>query len=207
MPSDKSLVEIVLMPLAITLVGTIGTYILSRQQIESSNIASRAQIESSENLARSDQQIKVLEIFSEKITSTDVRERELAVRILQSVDPALAEKLATAIAETETEDKGVRKLAQQIAQQESEKGNSFAVVGSFPTLDEAMAFASKISNEFTLPYKPEVYLSENNFYAVTLGGYLRFDEAAKRVEFAKNREIAKDAYVRTSRSWSSNLTK
>ncbi|HEX9653390.1 MAG TPA: hypothetical protein VGA99_06745 [bacterium] len=207
MANGKSWVEIVLMPLAITLVGITGTYFLSRQQIESSTISGRAQIESSENLARSDQQIKVLEIFSEKITSENVRERELAVRILQSVDPALAEKLAKAIAETESEDARVRELAQDIARQEAEKGFSFAVVGSFPTLEEASVFAKSISSQFTLRHQPEIYLAENNLYAVTLGGYLRFQEAASRVEYAKTQGIAKDAYVRSSHNWSANLLK
>jgi len=202
MPDNKSWVEIVMMPLAVTLVGTVGTYFLTQQQLRSSEIASQAQIESSENLARSDQQIKVLEIFSEKITSANVRERELAVRILQSVDPVLAEKLAKAIAETETENVSVRKLAQQIVDIEASKGNSFPVIGSFETMAEAIDFIKGIN---PAPYSPEIYLSENNYYAVTLGGYLRKEEAQTRVRFAQQQGIAKDAYLRNTRNWGENL--
>lgn len=202
MQNNKSWVEIVMMPLAVTLVGTVGTYFLTRQQLRSSEIASQAQIESSENLARSDQQIKVLEIFSEKITSDNVRERELAVRILQSVDPVLAEKLAKAIAETETENVGVRKLAQKIADSEASKGYSFPVIGSFETMPEAIDFIKTIN---PAPYTPEIYLSDNNYYAVTLGGYLRKEEAATRVRFAQQQGIAPDAFVKNTRTWGENL--
>lgn len=194
------------MPLVIAFVGSVGTYFLTKQQIQSSMISSQAQIESSANLARSDQQIKVLEIFSEKITSDDVRERELAVRILQSVDPALAEKLAKAIAETETEDVQVRKLAQRIAETEASRGYSFPVIGSFKTMDEALTFVKNIPSS-SLLYPIEIYLSENNYYAVTLGGYLRQEEAQTRVRFAQQEEIAKDAFVKNTRNWGENLYK
>ena len=42
MPNNKSWIEIVMMPLAVTLVGIVGTYLLSRQQIRSSEITGQA---------------------------------------------------------------------------------------------------------------------------------------------------------------------
>lgn len=82
--------------------------------------------------------------------------------------------------------------------------DTFPVVASLPTLDAAVAKAQELKN-MGLPYETEVYLADNNYYAVTLGGYLTQEEAASRVNYAKNNGIAKDAYVWESTLWGENL--
>lgn len=86
------------------------------------------------------------------------------------------------------------------------KGTVFPVVGSFLELGEAIAFAKTIEDR-KISYKPEVYLSENNYYGVTLGGYLSLEEAIKRSEYARTKRIAKDAYTYSSINWGDNLFK
>ncbi|MEK6325547.1 MAG: SPOR domain-containing protein [Acidobacteriota bacterium] len=84
-------------------------------------------------------------------------------------------------------------------------GNAFPVVGSFTDRNEALGFARKSKLRFT-PYALEMYLAENDYYAVTLGGYMNQAEASKRVRFAKDKG-AKDAYVWVSDNWGDNLLK
>ena len=49
------------------------------------------------------------------------------------------------------------------------------------------------------------HISENDIYGVSLGGYLSYNEALNRTDYAKNNDIAPDAYVWTSRVWGVNL--
>lgn len=79
----------------------------------------------------------------------------------------------------------------------------FPVVGSFQKLPDAIAFAKRIKNR--VRYRPGVYLTENGFYGVTLGGYLSPAEAKKRVHYARKNGIAKDAYIFRSTFWGENL--
>ncbi len=80
--------------------------------------------------------------------------------------------------------------------------NWFAVVGSFRQLEEAEAFARRLTDQ---GYQPEIYKAENYYYAVTLGGYLELKEAKRLVELAKKEGIAHDAYVWRSTQWGTNL--
>jgi hypothetical protein len=104
MPERRHWVEIALMPLVIALIGTIGTWLVTRQQERSA-----------QQRANSDRQVKVLEIFAEKITSPDDRQRLLALRMLRAVDAELASDLALAVAETEPEESAVRDVATAVA--------------------------------------------------------------------------------------------
>ncbi len=106
MAEKKSFMEIVLMPLVVAAVGVMGTYFLTQQQ--QSNALAKAD---------ADRQVKILEIFAEKITSPDERERILGLRLLEAVDPDLAAKLAHAVAEGEKEDSKVQQVAYQVARQ------------------------------------------------------------------------------------------
>ncbi len=99
MAEKKSFMEIVLMPLVVAAVGVMGTYFLTQQQ--QSNALAKAD---------ADRQVKILEIFAEKITSPDERERILGLRLLEAVDPDLAAKLAHAVAEGEKEDSKVQQV-------------------------------------------------------------------------------------------------
>ena len=109
--------EVILIPLAIALVGTIGTYFITNQQIKSSELISNTQRESAEKLAKSDQQIKLLEIFFNKITSSDKNERQSALIILKNLDQELAIKLAKVLLETPSQDPIVRQTAENIIEQ------------------------------------------------------------------------------------------
>lgn len=103
MPEQKSWVEIVLMPLVVAFVGILGTHLITSQQQQSVEIK-----------AVEDRQIKILEIFAEKITSSDEGERIFALRLLGAVDNDLAAKLANAVSETENKPTAVRRVAEQV---------------------------------------------------------------------------------------------
>jgi hypothetical protein len=126
------------------------------------------------------------------------------LRLLEAVDAKLAKKLANAVFKTEPPDSKVKKVAEQVAEEAVLRGNSFAVVGSYLKFQDAVSFAQKI-NQADYKYKPDIYLAENDYYAVTLGGYLSYHEAMRRVEYAKSINLAKDAYVFTSQLWGLNL--
>lgn len=104
MAENRSWVEIVLMPLAIALVGILGTHFITTQQENSAKLK-----------AAEDRQIKILEIFADNITSKDDDERIFALRLLGAVDDELAERLARAVSETE-QPSAVKEVATEVAQ-------------------------------------------------------------------------------------------
>jgi len=121
MSNKKSFIEVVLMPLVIALVGIGGTYFLTTQQGKNAKTSKDAQLESTRELAEADRQVKILEIFAEKVASNDQQERILALRLLDALDPALAEKLASAVVAAEPEESEVRKVADEVALEASAK--------------------------------------------------------------------------------------
>jgi hypothetical protein len=121
MNNKKSFIEVVLMPLVIAIVGIGGTYFLTTQQEKNAETSKTAQLESTRELAEADRQLKILEIFAEKVASQDQQERILALRLLDALDPALAEKLATAVLASEPEESEVRKVADEVAQEANAK--------------------------------------------------------------------------------------
>jgi hypothetical protein len=126
--SGKSRIEVILMPLAVAVVGALGTYLVTSQQQRSAEIRSMTQLETTRELARADQQLKVLELFAEKITSENSSERVLALSVLEAVDPQLAATLARSIAESESEGSPLKIAAQSVARkaiQEAVSGRYF----------------------------------------------------------------------------------
>jgi hypothetical protein len=121
---NKKIIEILITPIVVALVGILGTYFITRQQIDSSSTLSNAQITSADNLAKTEQQIKVIEIFSDKITSGNKEDQELALRILRAIDSELAEKLSKAVAESEETEATIRKLALEVEEESRRKTNS-----------------------------------------------------------------------------------
>lgn len=204
MPQQKSWVEVFLMPVVIAIVGTAGTYFITSQQEKNALQAREAQLQSARELAEADREIKIIEMFSEKITSPEESERIMALRLLRAIDGELAGKLAEAVQGAEPTTSEVRRVAQEVKVYSAARGYSFPVVKSTKLLEDARTFAEKLKQR-ELKYPPEVYLSDNGFYAVCLGGYLSQTEALQRVEYAKRSGIATDAYIRTSRSWGENL--
>ena len=184
--------------------GIFGTHQVTSLQSRSTEVLSQAQLQSEEKRTRSEQQLKILEIFSQRIISQDVRDRQVAIRILQALDGELATKLASAIAANEAEAPEVRTLARDVVTAQASKGYSFPVVASVTTLSEALSRAAALTGK-TGEYSADVYSAENGYYAVTLGGYLTTEEAIQRRDFARKNGIAADAYVRTSRLWSERL--
>jgi hypothetical protein len=104
MPDKKNWIEIFIMPLVVAGVGSFGTYFITQQQ-EANAIAKAA----------SDRQLKILEIFAEKITAKDTDQRLLAINLLRALDADLAEKLASAVANVEPEKSQLRVAAIKIA--------------------------------------------------------------------------------------------
>jgi hypothetical protein len=104
MTEKKNWIEIFLMPIVIAGVGILGTYLITQQQ-ESTAKAN----------ADSDRQVKILEIFSEKITSEDKKQRLLAIKLLRVLDDELAEKLASAVAEAEPDKSELKIAATKVA--------------------------------------------------------------------------------------------
>jgi len=201
--TSKSWLEIFLLPIVVTVVGVFSAQLITHAQLESGERIARSNTESADSRAKSEQQIKILEIFSDQIKSENISKRKVAVRLLGALDSELGEKLARAVLDSDPAPE-VKEIAQAVVTAAAEKGNSFAVVGSHDTLQEAQNAALGLKSK--LPgsiYAPEVYSGETNYYAVTLGGYLSSSEAARRVQAAKT--AIPDAYVRVSDRWGANL--
>ncbi|HEX6861365.1 MAG TPA: hypothetical protein VF414_01035 [Thermoanaerobaculia bacterium] len=115
MADRKNWTEIFLMPVVIALVGFAGTYFITQQQESSAWIAGQAQIKSAQQQAAAERQIKVLDIFSEKITSSDPNQRILALNLLRAIEPEFATKLALAVSAAEAPKSEVKRVAQQVA--------------------------------------------------------------------------------------------
>lgn len=82
--------------------------------------------------------------------------------------------------------------------------NWFTVVASYRSFEDARSFALKLDSA-EYDFQPHIYLAENDYYGVTLGGYLDYREAVRRMRFAKSHGIAADAYVWQSVLWGDNL--
>jgi hypothetical protein len=190
MENKKSLLEIILMPIIVGLVGVLGTYFISMQQIASA-----------EKSARSDQQIKMLEIFSNKITSPNKNDQELAVRILNTMDPELARNLATAVFESDSVDSSIKNIASQYFEK-----SYYIVAGSFYNLEEAKRFADRLTS-LKLPFGIHIYKNNRNVYAVCLGSPLSNDDAAKILKAVISRGDLNDTYLRVSSNWGEDLYK
>ena len=104
MADKKNWIEIILMPIVVAGVGILGTYFITHQQERNAQAK-----------ADSDRQVKILEIFAEKVTSPDEGQRLLALKLLRAVDDDLAAKLASAVAETEPEHSPVKEVATEVA--------------------------------------------------------------------------------------------
>ena len=119
MAERKSWIEIVPMPLVVALVGIAGTYFITTQQERNAQAMREVQLASTRELADADRQVKILEIFAEKVTSPDENQRILALRLLSALDDELAKKLARAVSRGEPEESRVRMVANQVAEEAS----------------------------------------------------------------------------------------
>jgi hypothetical protein len=112
-PAKKSTLEIVLMPLAITLVGGIITFAITVIEMKSSENFRIQQIELAERRAAADRDIKVIEIFYQNISKGTERDQNLALRMLGAISPDLHKKLAVVVLEFQSPNSETQELARQ----------------------------------------------------------------------------------------------
>ncbi len=110
----KSLLEIVLMPLVITLVGIISTVSISIVQLRSSEAQAEATRQSAEKLALAEQQLKILEMVNERLFSEKTEDKKLAIGLLLALTPELSQKIASVIQADESQPEAVRIAANEI---------------------------------------------------------------------------------------------
>ncbi|CAN2049565.1 hypothetical protein GMMP13_810063 [Candidatus Magnetomoraceae bacterium gMMP-13] len=96
MSERKNWVEIVLMPIVVAVVGVVGTLLITQQQNKTAALMRKTELEKTQEIAAADRQIKILELFADKILDPDQNQRLLALRLLTAVDGDLAKNLATA---------------------------------------------------------------------------------------------------------------
>ncbi len=113
-PGWTRILDIVLMPLVVALVGGAATFFITRYQTQNAERIAAAQLASAERSARSERELRSLDLFTRLIESNSPKTRERAVRLLEAVDPDLATRLANAIATDDAETPAVRAEARTI---------------------------------------------------------------------------------------------
>lgn len=91
--AEKSMLEVVLMPLVLAIVGTVGTYLITQQKQQATEAQADLERERANAVALASRQVKVLELFADKIVSDDEGEQTLALFSTLALDPELAAKL------------------------------------------------------------------------------------------------------------------
>lgn len=84
MSEPKKWVEVALMPIVVAVVGIIGTYLITNEQRQAAEVRAEA-----------DRQIKILDIFADKMISANPEERIMAARLTMALDNDLALKIMT----------------------------------------------------------------------------------------------------------------
>lgn len=102
----KRWIEVILMPLAVALVGTLGTYFVTSEQRKSAEIRAAA-----------DRQIRIIEIFADKYTSNNEQERLLAIALTGTLDVELSSKILTAIDVQNERSAAVKQAIDSLTQQ------------------------------------------------------------------------------------------
>jgi len=108
MSEKKSLLEMVVMPITVSLISIVGavyltqqqnknTVYLTTQQNNSLTFQRRVEFDNAKALADGERQIKILELFAAKITSPNPREQKLALQLLGVMEPELSEDLTKAL--------------------------------------------------------------------------------------------------------------
>lgn len=130
--------------------------------------------------------------------------KDVALKTSRSIDQ-LQTINRQSVAQSEETAGNLRAIRESLSVPQS-ASNNFAIVASFKTESEALAFAKQLKAK-GLTFPVEVYKRETDRYAVTLGGNLSYREASVRVQYAKQNGIANDAYVRSAENWGENLFK
>lgn len=199
--SKKSILEIFVLPVVLAVGGTISTISINRAQLNSAKEIADANRYSENNRSESEQQLKLLEMFSDQFKDKDPAKRKAAVQILTTLKPELGTKLANAIADSDP-DSGVQKAARTVVEKVSSVKNSFLPIGSYASKEEAQKHLTKIQvDNKNLPLPLKIFYAEDRKYqyVLTLGGPMTYAEANRQLEYA--RTLAPDAYVRQSEKW------
>ena len=113
--SNKRLLEIVLMPIVVVVLGTLSSLVFMHVQISSSENQAKASILSAEKIATASIQVQALSIFHDYIISDDESKRKMAISMLSIVDKDLGYRVSGQIAKDISESKAVRNYAREIA--------------------------------------------------------------------------------------------
>lgn len=129
--NQKSKLEIVTMPLAVVLITVIGSLIISF----STTAITNANIKKDRAIAKQQQEtqknLQAVELFQKLITAGNTkREKEMAVRILNTIEPKLAFQFAYAIATNRSEDKDIAYSAFLVGKQMNQAGFLKKIMGS-----------------------------------------------------------------------------
>jgi hypothetical protein len=98
------LLEILFAPVVIALIGILGTFFINSKLEDSAT-----------KRAADDRQIKILEIFADKVSSNDELQQKLAINILTVLDPKLAGGIASAVSDSAPQQSIIKKAASQVA--------------------------------------------------------------------------------------------
>jgi hypothetical protein len=98
----KSILEIVLMPIVISLIGILATVTITVVQLNSAEKKAASTLASAEKMALAEQQLKILDIVKDKLLSKSEEDRKFAVNLLSLLSPDLAVKLASFVKSDKT---------------------------------------------------------------------------------------------------------
>ncbi|QKJ23161.1 SPOR domain-containing protein [Poseidonibacter lekithochrous] len=203
MPNRKTLLEVLITPVVVAIVGIVGTYLITKQQNEYTKELREVEINKLQEQAVIDRELKIIEIFADKITSGEPNQKVAALQILKVIDGEMAIKLAEVTLKVTNENSIVAESAKDVISSMKSIGNSFPIIISFKSLNDAKKYVRE--NNKGLKYILTIFLSDNGFYAVTLGGYLSYKEAKIRINYALDNKLSDDAYVKTSTKLGKNL--
>lgn len=141
------LLEILFAPLVIALVGILGTFFINSKLDDSAAKRAENDQKIAADRAISDRQIKMLEIFGEKISGKDDRQRMLALNLLKTVDLELAANVASAVRDSEQEPSAVKKLASQVAQDSNARARDLPRIYMHIRKEENQSAAKSIGDD------------------------------------------------------------
>jgi hypothetical protein len=156
----KTLLEIILMPLVVAVIGATSTFAITSVQIANSERQFQAQLQSAEKIADGNLKVKALEIFRENIFEDDLQKRKMAVGMLTALDRELGLQISKVIAENKDESPEIQKLASETAkfiegEIQREKREVCTKLGPFKMSCKTVYVDRPISNKQLNPDAPK----------------------------------------------------
>jgi hypothetical protein len=127
--------------------------------------------------------------------------KEDNIQAINTEDTSSINEKKIFISETKTTNSEKDELRNKNAKKKWEIGSTnseyynFPLVGSFQNKTRAVNFANTIIKAGKRKYPVRIYYAGNNWYTVSLGGFLDRQEAIERVNYAKKEKIADDAFI------------